>query len=367
MTNRSGAVSQMAVASQGDAASSYANFTTEAEVTDRIPLLSGNPKKTAEMLQEEALMGEIGRGTPVRGLETTEESLECKIPYTYKDTDFISVDTLIAAFMGNNTWGSTNSYNLCQLSDSAIYALTLAYVFGTPANGQLKVLTGAIPTSMEISYSINEKLGVSFDFAGYDYGASDGTNSVGDGTGVDAIPHIGHSNILGHHATFRISSADSALSASDQVAINSFTLSAEKNFDTDTYGTPEDSGHTDAQKIMLPIIDGFRDVSLEFEIPKYEAETFITGKDNGTSFHADLQFTDGTDEFNIYIPNLVIEDDDVPMDSPSRLTQTISAILGRRDSNVLSDGNMTFSDDSSTDVDKEFGIEMSNDRTGAIL
>ena len=371
-TNRSGAVSQVAVASQGDAAGTYSNFTTEVEVTDRLLLSSGNPKKTAEMIQEEALTGEIGRGTPERGLEVSEDSIECMVPYSHESgTDFISTDTLIAAFMGNNNLGDTGDYNICQLSDSAIYALTLAYVYGTPADGQLKVLTGAIPTSMELSYDISEKLQASFDFAAYDFGDSaDSTNTCGKETGVDAIPHIGHSNIMGQHATFRIASDSTALEEDDQLTVRSLTLSIDKNYDTDTYGTPENSGHTDPQKILLPIVDGRRDVTLEFEIPKYEAETFITGKDAGTSYHADLKFTDGTNNFNIYMPNIVVEDVDIPMDGSGRLTQTVSCILGRRDSDLLSDGEMTFSeqlDEADVNVDKEVGIEMNNDRTAAIL
>lgn len=366
--NRSGAVSQLAVGVQGDIASDASNFldTAEAVATDRILFTSGNPNKTAEMIQEEALNGEIGRGTPERGLEESVDSIDCIVPYTYKDTDFISTDALIAAFMGAETFeGDTSEMTQITLSDSSIYALTLAYIYGTVSSGQLVIAQGAVPTSMEISCEMAGKLSASFDFVGYDiaYSTNDSTNSK---SAIDSIPHIGHTNAMGHHMTFRIQSTDGSLGDTEKKKISSFTLSCDKNFDTDSYATTDNSNHTNAQKIIAPIVDGRRDSTLEFEVPRYDAQTYIDWMNGGTPLNGDITITDGTDTIQIYMPNIVIDNVDKPIDGSGAITQTVSALLSRRDVEFLSDGNMQFSD-TSTNIDKEFAIELDNDRSAAIL
>lgn len=173
-------------------------FSSEAAATDRILLTSGSPKKTFEQIQEEALTGNVGRGAPEQGLATSTDTLDCTVPFTLKDgDDFISADALIAAFMGENNYSSP--WNEIVFNDLSVYALTLAYIFGTATAGRLKVFTGAIPTSMELSCELSGKLSASFDYVGYDAGDTDGTNSKSD---IDSIPHIGHTNAMGHYMEF---------------------------------------------------------------------------------------------------------------------------------------------------------------------
>ena len=370
MGNRSGAVSQAAVGLQGDISSDLSNFTTEAaSLTDRILIDSGNPNKSYDPIQEEALTGNVGRGTPVNGLAETTDSVEGKMPYTYKDTNFISSDMILAAAMGGNTSYSdtdTPFYNQLTISDLEIYALTLGYIYGTANSGVEKYMTGAVPESVEISCSLDGKLTISADFVGYDVVTNDINTSTANYS-IDSIPNIGHTNALGQQMVFQIGEVSSGSVA--QYKVSEFTLSYERQLDTDTYATPDGSNHTDSQSIVAPVVDGRRDVSLDFEIPRYESTQFEMWDENSTELCGTIKISVGSETYKkIIMPNIYIENADVPLDGPDSITQSVSAILGRNENLGSSIEEVTFTDGGTgTAVQNEFGVELVDDRTATIL
>ena len=365
MANRSGAVSQAAIGYQGDVATSGANFSTEVVATDRLLFTSGNPKTNRDAIKEDALIGEIGRGTPSQGLETSEDSINAYVPYTHKGGagNLISSDMLIAAIMGGATWDAVNSTWQMTFSNLSLPAITVGYFFGTVTAGQLRMALGFMPTSMELSCELTTgdaaKLTVSIDGIAYGTTSSSSTNTK---SAIDGIDHLGHSNILAHQMVWYLSDdLSDALATADKVIVKKFALKVDRALESEAYGTP-DATHVDAKKILPPIVDDRRDVTLTLEIPRYEDETYRNFEVNADMLQGKVLFTDGTNQFNIFFPNIYVDDTDVPLDGAGAFKQTLSCLLSKRDATQLADGIMTFSD-GTTDIDDEFGIEIKNDRT----
>jgi len=154
-----------------------------------------------------------------------------------------------------------------------------------------------------------------------------------------------------------------------QYKVSEFTLSYERQLDTDTYATPDGSNHTDSQSIVAPVVDGRRDVSLDFEIPRYESTQFEMWDENSTELCGTIKISVGSETYKkIIMPNIYIENADVPLDGPDSITQSVSAILGRNENLGSSIEEVTFTDGGTgTAVQNEFGVELVDDRTATIL
>ena len=117
-------------------------------------------------------------------------------------------------------------------------------------------------------------------------------------TTFPSLSLAGSSRVLFHQGTFRFADTVDALASGDAVGLESFELTFERNFKTDDYTNQ-------ARTILEPKENGFRRVTLRVKLPRYEADTFIDWKDNGTDVQADMVFTDGTKTFKIEIPQML--------------------------------------------------------------
>ncbi len=339
----------------------YATPLAVSSTGDKVPLLSEGIEFDYTDVLHEYLFGNAGIPGRQRVFEPVSGSIECEIPYTEKNgTEFVSASVLIALAMGTATWDAAQTSNRITLLDDLNVFGTIAVDKGHHAT-KVWEITGAMVNSMTLSGSAEESLKGSFDIIAYDMAIDNSTNTV---SLLAGMPNDVPTLVLFKDFTFRIGDQAGALGDGDRVNLSAFSLSLNNNLSPPEQSTIE-TGHTDQKQTLQPVRNGFREVTLEITIPRYDADTFIDFLTNDTNLQADLLGTHpsaGGTEFDIIMPNLKVESISAPIAGAGLVVQTVTLRCFRR--NSASD--MTFSDGSTTDTG-ELWIETDDERTGVIF
>jgi hypothetical protein len=108
-----------------------------------------------------------------------------------------------------------------------------------------------------------------------------------------------------------------------------------------------------ALTILEPKRNGIREVKLSFEVPRYEADTYVDWYEADTALHAYLKFTYGNYLFDIHIPKIKIDNAKAPIEGAGLISQKIECTC-YRDPGSLS---------ASFTVTDEFEIDVTNGRS----
>ena len=337
------------------------DFGTAVDATDRLLLISEGINFDYSDALHDYLHGGAGIPGMERLFEPVSGSLECYVPYTLKDTTFVSADLLLALAMGNPDWISGQGSNEIKFLDDL-------NVFGTLAwNKYLTTntweVTSAMIKSFTLTCSTDKQLTMSAEILGHDLkiGATttnQGSELIALATGVPDLIQL-------RHFVVRIGDQGDVMAAGDTIGISSFTITVNNNLtDAEQTTTDNSSSHTDPLTPIQPVRNGFREVTLEITIPRYSSDTFFDFAANDTNLQAELYATQPTssEEFDITFPNLKIQGDpQAPIGGAEAVSQTITFKALKR--NSLSDVTLG---DGGTDVG-EMWIETDNDRTEAIF
>lgn len=337
-----------------------AAWRTAIALTDRIPLRSEDLSATWEQHMQEALMNNAQRHGMQLGVKMVGGSLVTDLIYTALDGgDFISADTLLATMMGACTWHADSTSNNLRVSENVHdYGLTLSI----DREGGLWEAVGALVKSGEITCEVNGKAQATFDVVCYDMVNTGHVNAI---AALNALSVQDLSHILGHHMSFQLgTNLEAAPGAVPLVSIGKATINFSRTLSDNEYATPEAAGHTDSAHPIKPIINGFREVTLEIEAPRYEDDTYFDYLMNEDAVQAILSFTRPVApayQMDFYFPNLRVIEHSANIAGESVIPQTVKfqAFLPTAASGqVMEDGAA---------VGAEIGISLVNQRTATIF
>lgn len=339
-----------------------AAYGTELDVSstgDRIPVLSEGIEFDNVDIVHEHLFGSAGVPATQRVFEPVTGSLECNIPYTVKSgTEFVSADVLLALGMGTCTFPA-DSNQLTFQDELAVYG-TIAWDKGHHATKVWEAVSCFV-NAFTLSCNANEAMVGTFEIQAYDIEIDDTENSVAKlATLPTDIPDL----VIFSDFIFRIGDQAGTLAAGDQIAISSFTLSVNNNLTAPEQSTLPASGTLNVFQPIQPVRNGFREVTLEITLPRYDADTFIDFRTNDTNLQAEFFGTQPTssEEFDILFPNLKVTNVSAPVAGPEAINQTVTFKCLRR--NSASD--IVFADGGGTN-NGECWIELDNDRTAVVF
>jgi len=331
-------------------------FRTAVDITDRIPYTSESLKFEFQRLEQEALLGVAGKYNSDQGVKFASGDVNVDMVYTTEvGAVFLSADQFLYWAMGTATWDTDRSNQLTLQDDLAR--------FGTIAIDKQVTIWEAISCyvkSMTLSCETTGFMKGVFTFQPYNMIITGAKNEAAEFT---ALPNVEPNRCIGTDSIFYIASDFSdALATGDKIGISNWSLSLDNKLTDDEYTTVEASGHTTNTFPIQPVRNGFREVKFEFTLPRYAADTYITGKVNNTPFQAKIVFTDPSDSDNqviIYMPHLRINECSPTIDGPGITPITVSCSCFLADTTY---DVMDF-DDAATAVVKEFGIEIMSDAT----
>lgn len=355
MSNGIGCKSQVGVAKQ-------TTLGTGVAATDRIPVITEGINDNPVQVSHDYLNGFCGSKRMDTVLIAPSGSLECYVPYTKKNgTAFVSADTLIALALG-----STSGWTAAEGDYNRIVPACDLNVFGTIGidksvnSSKCQDLIGAMVNSMTLSGNAGEAIRASFELLGHEF---DRESTVNTPTKIEALPKDLANLLLFSHLTFRLGDQVDALSADDNLGISAFTITVNNNLSSEEQSTPDaGSSHTDPTKPIQPIRNGFREITLQITIPRYNSDSLPLAKIGDTLQQAQFLFTDGTSLFNIYFPNLQVTETEDAIGGAGLISQTVSF----KALQYNTDCPMVFSDGTTTYDESEMWIELDNERTAAI-
>jgi len=258
-------------------------FGTPVNATDRLLMISEGINFDYSDALHDYLHGGAGIPGMERLFEPVSGSLECYVPYTLKDTTFVSADLLIALGMGNPDWASATGSNQIQFLDDL-------NVFGTIAWNKWRTdnvweVTSAMIKSFTLTCSTDKPLTMSAEILGHDLkiGATttnQGSELIALATGVPDLIQL-------RHFVVRIGDQGGVMATADITGISSFTITVNNNLtDAEQTTTDNTSSHTDPLHPIQSVRNGFREVTLEITIPRYSADTFFDFAANDTNLQA---------------------------------------------------------------------------------
>ena len=345
-------------------------YRTALVVTTKIPFTSESLSDSRNKILSEVLMGNAGHNYADNSPKSVMGQCAAELMYYVLDSgEFVGTDLPLAIAMGANTYdsGGGRSLNQITLENSLTKCATLALLKGeTDSANELWEFIGAMCKSFEISGKSGDCFKATFDWICYNLIRSGCVNTAND---LTSLPTELPGRLLFSDATFKIATDfTNALANADKVGISEFNLSMNRNLTEPEFATPENSGHTDSDLTLQPVSDGFRDCKLSFTIPRYATDAFITAMNLGSSVQAELDITDGTSTFKIFMPYLLVDKVDIPIPGASHLTQKVECSLLRGSAYNGGAGNtVMLLGDGSTTIEEEFTIEVDNQRTAAII
>ncbi len=259
-------------------------------VTDLIPFTSESIEKMIARIEDASLTGIGGQKKGDAGLITVEGDLEGEL-------DYYNWGKILEAALGSVAAGV---YDITDSLDKII-RMEFEKTVSRWRIGSAKI------DKIAISGSKGEVLKITATVAGQDISRTS--------TAFPSISLSGTSRVLFNDGTFKFADTADALASGDTVGLESFELTLERNLKTDDYTNQ-------ARTILEPKVSGFRNVGLRVKLPRYEADTWINWKDNGTDIQGELSFTDGTKTLTIQLPQMLItEGFDVNVGGPELMAQ----------------------------------------------
>ena len=334
--------------------SSEATYRTALAPDELCPFISEGFSKEFERIAQDYMIGKAGASVDDQAPgQVVGAPLSVPIVYDTITGAIFGVDLLFGLALGSGAYASNRSeYSFtAQIDESA----TISF------DKQVSVheVVSAKVATMEITGSSGGDLRANFTFNAHNLRVTGDAGIVvvvGDLTGL--APTVQPEKALFSDLTVRIADDANALAAGDKIKINNFTLSLNNNLSDPTFSTPENSGHTDSSLSEEYERNGFREVTLSIELPRYEADTFLTHLKNDEKLTADIVATDGSDEFSILIPTLKVTDWKGNIDGPDLMPVTVEFMLFLKHPDNT---DMAFA--SSNAITAEFAIETKNART----
>jgi len=336
---------------------------TAVDATDKIPLISEDISRQYENAMHDYLQGSAGIPGLERLFEPVTGSMECYVPYTVENTSkWISADMLIAAAMGTATYGGGQGSNEIVFKDDLDVFLTLAWIKYLES-GDVMEATSCYINSFTLECSADQPLKMTAEVIANLIKVQTGTTQ-NQYSELTALPTDVPDLILLRHFNVRFGDHSGVLASGDDTGISGFTLSVNNNLTEPTQTTPDNtSSHSTTLNTIQPVRNGFREVTLEVTIPRYDADTFFAHIASDDNLQAELYAThpSSSEEFDIIIPNMKLTNVSAPVAGPEAMEQTLTFQCLRRNST----SDVAFGD-GSTD-NGEMWIETDNDRSASPL
>lgn len=349
----SGFKSIMAVKTDG----SFRSRADLSSASDKVLLRSEGIEQNNEDILHEYLAGSAGIPGRQRVFKPSAGSIDVDVNYTIKNgTEFVSADVLLALGMGTVTYPS-NSNQLTFLDDYAKFG-TVGWDKSHHATEIWQAISCCVK-SFSLTCNANEHLTATFEMQPWKLEITSTTNTV---SVLAALPTDVPDLVLFSDFEFRIGDQSNGLASSDLISISGFTLNVNNNLTDPEQATVVNSGHTDVFYPIQPKRNGFREVTLEITVPRYVADTLFDFWTADTNLQCDILGTQpsSSEEFDILIPNLKINNISAPVAGAEVITQTVTFTCFQRNHSY-----MTFEDGGGTD-DGEVWIELHNDRNAKI-
>ena len=345
-------------------------YRTAKQATDKVPFLSESIELADTILNHDYLYGGAAVLNQQVVFKPVSGSIESYLNYTTLNAtpnpdEFVSSTLLIALAMGGAPTFVATRLRLLGTDDLDVFA-TIAVDKGMDTVSTWETV-GAFVNSFTVSGSANEYIKLSTDIQAGKLVIASSQNTP---TELRAMSDVLSDLVMFSELTFRIGTQGDALAEPDDMGISSFTLSYNNNLtenqqasidSANVFGTAE-APHAVATEPIKPCRNGFREVTFEFTVPRYEADTFIAWRDAGTVLEAQMKFINATTsyEFNFYMPTLKIEKVSAPVAGAEALTQTVTCRLFK--ANATTDVTFT----SGTAITGELGVETLDQRIAVL-
>jgi len=317
---------------------------TQAAATDLVPFESESFEVAFERIRGEILRGEAGRRADDQGPKKIGGSLPVILQYDQVvGSQAFGTDLLLAAALGACSY--SGGVNTMTLADDITTLLTVAVHKGVSA---WEFQTGKI-TGFRLRGAKGEPLKGEFELVFKDYTRSSSDNTPASlQTLRDNFAAKGPRNLTFDQVTFRLGDLADALAAGDALDIESFELAVNHNLRVDDFAAGSNLA-------LEPLRDGFREVTLSFELSRYDADTLIGFYENDTELQCDITVTDGTNSLAVYLTTLKITGFGAPVEGAGLIRQRVDCACYRKSS----------SNTYMTDSSEELYIKAANDRTAS--
>jgi Phage tail tube protein len=260
---------------------------TGVNATQKLPYISDSLDALRRHNQTPAMTGSATMPKSTQGVRVAGGGIETY--YTYG-----LIQPLLQAFFGDHTVDAADDfYTYTDLSTGI--SLTVAVNRGVSIHeylgykiGEL-TLSGAPNDAVKLSLSGNAKNRL----------VSGTENTSGE---LEALAEPAE-QVLFHELTFRIGDLADDLAAGDNVSISNFSLKMNRNH------VVKEVNSTTAEQAKE---NGFAQGELEFTLPYYDADTWITRQEAHTLLQASLIFTDGTNTHYWNMPQALVVEAPVP-------------------------------------------------------
>lgn len=163
------------------------------------------------------------------------------------------------------------------------------------------------------------------------------TSSTNTQSVLDALtPPAATAYMQYYHLVLRVADLADALASGDAVSLGSYTLNLNRN---------HEASLVNSQFILEPKENNKRLGSLVLDIPRYEADTFLSWHDNHTILQADLTFTSGALSKIIRLPQLLVVSAPPNVSGPGFVPLTITLSLHGNADNANANTGFTFAEE----------------------
>lgn len=336
-------------------------YRTGVAMTDRIPYLSESLSEQIAMIEDDVLIGTAGRNALDKGPISLTGKINTELRYTQKSgSSFCGVDLLLALSMaGTHTYAST--VNTLKLGESPAVFATVALAKQVAYWEYLSCYF----EGFDLSGKVGEHLKVDFDTVAYNLLRTGTTNGA---TQFSNLAASGGKRVLFGDMTFRLGDTADALASGDNIGLKDFKLTLKNNLTGPQFSSPDNSAtHTNGLLTIQPHRNGFREVMLEFTLPRYESSGWGTQLETWKAAGTALQFKglssidSAAKRFELNCPHVIIEDIQSPVSGPEVIETKVKCRVLR---GVAVPNTVMLLIDGSTTVTEEFVIEMKNSTDG---
>jgi len=218
---------------------------------------------------------------------------------------------------------------------------------------------------IELSSKAGDFLHADYDVVAYNLLRSGTTNGA---TQFSNLAASGGKRVLFGDMTFRLGDLSDALASGDNIGLKDFKLSMKNNLTGPQFSSPDNSAtHTNGLLTIQPVRNGFREVTLEFTLPRYESSGWGTTLETWKAAKTALQFKGlssidtAAKRFELNVPYVVIEDIQTPVSGPEALETKVKCRVLR---GAAAPNSVMLLIDGATTVADEFVVEIKNSTDG---
>ncbi len=332
-------------------------YGTAVDADTVVPFLSEDFERIIDQIEGEAMQGAVSATNVRTGVQSVSGSISMEAVYDTISGDIKGVDSFLLGALGAAAYAT--NYNKFTANDDLDPSFTIAFdkrvdvweVAGAKVN--TLQITGSAGAGGKVTMTaglVCQQLRMTGDS-----GISNTTSELRALNPTAEPALISYSDV-----TIRMDTvASGSLSSSDQKNISSFTLDINNNLAVDHHATP--LAAETAGLILEPVRNGMREVTLTLTFPRYDSasNTIIKYLSAGTAVQCEIKMSNGSNEFNIYLPNCYLHNPtNAPIGGPEVYPVTVTLKAYR---NNGTNTNMTFTNAQA--ITEEIAIETKNART----